>query len=322
MRKKLRFFTLVLVPSSHGKVRRLRIPRSLITLSVIGFILCFFILFYFVSEYTIIKERLAYFENLGKERLAYFENLEELTQVQEEKIASLAEKVDQFNETLNKLRATEDRLKIMAGAGAPDADSKKGGGEGGPDEYTSFEEWVPENIKTDSLQTIEAIENGFQILKNRAKLQERDFAQIEEVIQEQKLLFACTPNIFPIKGWISSGYGPRRNPFTHKREMHEAVDIVAPWGTPVKAACQGKVLYTGWKDFYGLVLRVTNDHGYSTLYAHLSKVLVKKGEWVEKGQIIGKIGSSGRSTGPHLHFEVWKEGKTIDPLTLMVDSVS
>jgi len=234
----------------------------------------------------------------------------------------LAGKVDQFNDTLDKLREMENRLKTMVGAGVENADIEEGMGEGGPDEYIPFENWIPEKIDNGSLQTIKTIENNFKLLRNEAMLREQNFIRIQEFIEEKKVLFASIPNIFPVKGWLSAGYGLRINPFTKKKEMHQAIDIAAPWGTSVKAACQGKVTYAEWKDYYGLVITVKNEYGYSTVYGHLSKILVKKGNWVEKGQIIGRLGSSGRSTGPHLHFEVWKRGKTIDPLKLMVEPLS
>ncbi len=132
-------------------------------------------------------------------------------------------------------------------------------------------------------------------------------------------MFASTPNIFPVQGWISSGYGSRVNPVTRKREIHQAVDIVAPWGTEVRASAQGKVLSAGWKSAYGLMIEMNDGHGYQTVYGHLSRIVVKEGQWVDKGEVIGRVGSTGHSTGPHLHFEVWSEGKTVDPLGLMVE---
>ncbi len=311
MGKKSKFFTLTIIPSSYGKARRIVIPRYLITTGIIGLVLCFFAFFYFISEYNILKEK-----------LTYFENLEELAQTQQEKIASLAGKIDQFNNTLAKLREMENRLKTMVGAGIEDADIEEDLGEGGPDEYIPFENWIPEKIDTDSLQTIKTIESNFKFLRNEAMLREQNFIQIQKFIEGKKVLFSSIPNIFPVKGWLSAGYGLRINPFTKKREMHQAIDIAAPWGTSVKAACQGKVTYAGWKDCYGLAITIKNGYNYSTVYGHLSKVLVEKGDQVEKGQIIGRLGSSGRSTGPHLHFEVWKGGKTINPLNLMVEPLS
>ncbi|RLE08848.1 hypothetical protein DRJ00_05640 [Candidatus Aerophobetes bacterium] len=83
--------------------------------------------------------------------------------------------------------------------------------------------------------------------------------------------------MFPVQGWITSRYGWRKDPFTGKREFHPAIDICAPWGTPVRAAAQGRVVYAGWKDAYGLMIRIRDGYGYYTVYGHLSKILVKRG---------------------------------------------
>ena len=309
MRKKSKFFTLLIIPNSCGKVRRIVIPRFLVTFVILAFGIFVFFLLYFIGEYKVTRER-----------LAYLKSLEELTQVQQRKIAFLVKRVEEFDKTLNKLKETEARLRNMAGiGGGEEGISEENSGRGGPEKYMFSDEPIKEKIIEDPLQAIQKIEGTFKVLEKEAVLRERNLDKIKRVIEKNKFVFASTPNIFPVKGWISSGYGWRINPFTHRKEMHEAIDIVAPWGTPVKASCQGKVVWAGWKQFYGLVVRIQNELGYTTIYAHLSKILVKKGDKVEKGQIIGRVGSSGRSTGPHLHFEVWKNGKTLNPLKLMVE---
>lgn len=306
MKKKARFFTLIVIPNSPGKVRRVTIPRFIVTASLVGLIIGFFALFYFINEYRMMKEK-----------LVYLDNLEKITQMQQKRILSLAEKMRQFNDTMERLKKMEARLRTLAGMGGSELGSQESLGEGGPDKYTPFEEQTLKEAS--SLSLIERIENNVNFLEDTAKVREKNFSKIQKLIETKKTLFASTPNIFPVQGWISSGYGPRINPFTHKRETHRAIDIVAPWGTPVKAACQGKVVYAGWKKFYGLVVKIQNSYGYSTVYGHLSKILVKRGQTVKKGQIIGRVGSSGQSTGPHLHFEVWYKGKTLNPLNLMVE---
>ncbi|MCD6257085.1 M23 family metallopeptidase [Candidatus Aerophobetes bacterium] len=308
MKKKAKFFTLIVIPDSHGKVHRLVIPRFVIIIIVIGLIIGSFTLSYFINEYRVMREK-----------LVYLNDLEKITKMQQKRILSLAEKVKQFNDTMEKLKKMEARLRALAGVGGGEISKQESLGEGGPEKYTLLVDPDLNGDKVSSLGLIKKIESNVSILEDTAKLQEKNLSKIQGIIQAKKDLFACTPNIFPVQGWISSGYGPRINPFTHKREMHRAIDIVAPWGTPVKAACQGRVSYAGWKKFYGLVVEIQNSYGYSTIYGHMSKILVKRGQVVKKGQVIGRVGSSGRSTGPHVHFEVWYKGKTLNPLNLMVE---
>jgi murein DD-endopeptidase MepM/ murein hydrolase activator NlpD len=193
-------------------------------------------------------------------------------------------------------------------------------GKGGPQDYSLLEEVM--QVGEEELlpiRLIERIEESAVFLENEIERRGRGFEEVEKIVRQRKDLFASTPNIFPVQGWISSDYGSRVNPVTRKREIHQAIDIVAPWGTEVRASAQGKVVSAGWKSAYGLMIRMNDGHGYQTVYGHLSRIVVKEGQWVDKGEVIGRVGSTGHSTGPHLHFEVWSEAKTVDPLGLMVE---
>ena len=118
---------------------------------------------------------------------------------------------------------------------------------------------------------------------------------------------------WPVHGRISSRYGNRYHPVFHRRMMHTGIDIAAGHGTPIRAALGGRITFAGWKGGYGNTVVVRHDNGYETLYGHCSKILVKRGQIVKKGQQIAKVGSTGISTGPHVHFEVKKSGKRMNP---------
>lgn len=118
----------------------------------------------------------------------------------------------------------------------------------------------------------------------------------------------------PHHGRITSSYGYRRNPFTGRgREMHSGIDLKGRTGDPVKATAKGKVTFAGWKGAYGYVVMVKHKNGYETRYAHLTRTRVKKGQAVEAGDIVGLLGSTGRSTGPHLHYEVLLNNRKLNP---------
>jgi len=309
MKKRKDFFTLMLIPHSEGRIRRIRTSKFVFSAIIAALIVGLAALALFINDYREMKRKVA--------RLYL---LEEITQEQKEKILSLNEKVKDFNQTMERLRALEEKLRTLAGIGGESTGVKEGMlGKGGPERYLPPEIPPPPEEFLSSNNIIGKIEKNFVFLEAQAKEREEGFGQIEKVIRKKRDLFACTPNIFPVQGWITSGYQWRRNPFTGKREFHQAIDISTPWGTPVRAAAKGKVIYAGWKDAYGLMIRIENGYGYYTVYGHLSHILVKRGAWVEKGQIIGRVGSTGRSTGPHLHFEVWHNGKPVNPLNLMVE---
>jgi len=120
--------------------------------------------------------------------------------------------------------------------------------------------------------------------------------------------------LWPVPGRISSGYGWRVHPIFGTREFHTGIDIAAPWGTPIEAAAPGTVLFTGWMRGYGMLVILDHGNGLSTTYSHLSSYGVHVGEYVDRGQVIARIGSTGWSTGPHLFFEVREDGQPVNPL--------
>jgi murein DD-endopeptidase MepM/ murein hydrolase activator NlpD len=116
-----------------------------------------------------------------------------------------------------------------------------------------------------------------------------------------------------VQAEISSGFGRRKDPFSEENKFHYGVDLAAESGTPVKAALAGRVLVSEYQEGYGNMVLLDHGNGFSTLYAHNQENNVQEGAWVAKGELISKVGSSGRSTGPHLHFEVRKNGQYLDP---------
>jgi murein DD-endopeptidase MepM/ murein hydrolase activator NlpD len=119
--------------------------------------------------------------------------------------------------------------------------------------------------------------------------------------------------LWPVRGYISSYYGYRRSPFTGGRSFHPGLDIAAPMGTPIKAAMAGRVSAVGYDNIYGNFVVITHQSGYRTLYGHMSVIRTRTGVYVNAGDLIGDVGSTGQSTGPHVHFTVYKNGATINP---------
>ncbi|MGH2399825.1 MAG: murein hydrolase activator EnvC family protein, partial [bacterium] len=119
--------------------------------------------------------------------------------------------------------------------------------------------------------------------------------------------------IWPARGVFTSPFGMRRHPIFRIRRMHTGQDIAAPYGTPVQAAAEGQVIYTGWFGGYGKIVVIDHGQGISSLYAHLSSILTRDGAHVRRAQTIGRVGSTGYSTGPHVHFEVRVNGRPINP---------
>ena len=113
---------------------------------------------------------------------------------------------------------------------------------------------------------------------------------------------------------ISSGFGLRFHPVLGRKRMHDGYDLAKPWGSPVYAARSGTILDAGWGEGYGMLITIRHPDGWTTRYGHLSKIMVRAGQRVQRGALIGKVGSTGLSTGPHLHFEVRRGGVPVNPL--------
>ena len=153
------------------------------------------------------------------------------------------------------------------------------------------------------------------------ELQAESFRITEIIRQRQRgthrggqLSLAGGTLLWPASGPITSGFGWRIHPIFHTRQLHTGIDIGAPWGAPVEAAADGTVIYAGWMTGYGNVVVLDLGSGLSSIYAHLSSYLVRVGEAVHRGQVIARVGSTGWSTGPHLHFEMRQDGQPYDPL--------
>lgn len=168
---------------------------------------------------------------------------------------------------------------------------------------------IPDDIKISDLAV------DLDHLSREIKLERISYEEIYNAIQHRSPQIKSTPSIRPVNtGYISDGFGYRRDPFSGERQFHYGVDISAPTGTPVYATADGVVRSTNFSGTYGKIIKIDHGYGYSTFYAHLSKMLVKPGDVVKRGQKIAEVGCTGRSTASHLHYEIRQFRINKDPL--------
>lgn len=229
-----------------------------------------------------------------REKMAYVDKLETELQTKEMEIARLNERAVEINENLLSIASLEAKI-----AGILKLDVEK------PDETSrgGF-----------AVQSIGAIEN----LDHAASLIDSHMEIIEEFYDESVKFedkANRTPTILPVNGPISSPFGYRRNPFGGwSSEFHNGIDIACNYGTPVQAVADGTVTFAGWDGYWGRRVQVSHGFGVITFYAHNSKLTVSVGDKVKKGDIVAYSGNSGRSTGSHLHYTAYVDGKLVDPL--------
>lgn len=160
----------------------------------------------------------------------------------------------------------------------------------------------------------------FERLRNLLTSLEGKLAAVRHSVAVRETLAAATPTIWPADGWVSSGYGYRNDPFTGDREFHSAIDISTRSGQPVRATANGLISIAGRNGHYGNMVEITHGFDLTTRYGHLSAFAVGVGDTVQRGDIIGYAGATGRATGYHVHYEVAVNGRTINPLRLLSDA--
>jgi murein DD-endopeptidase MepM/ murein hydrolase activator NlpD len=167
--------------------------------------------------------------------------------------------------------------------------------------------------------TLAAVKERLEWLAKQTAAQERILTELSQAAEQRSSRWASTPSIWPVKGWVTSGFGPRISPFTEKPAWHDGLDIGAPPNAPVQAPAQGRITSTGYDPKLGNIVRVDHGFGVETLYGHLAKALVKEGQRVNRGDVIALVGSSGLSTGPHLHYMVKVNGQALDPAKYILE---
>jgi len=281
-----RYSTIIFVPHSRAKSRKLNVSHRLIfsVISIVTSSLClstFFSVQYFTS--------LSQTHELSKLRN---ENKE---------LQSANEQFSKSVESLRgQLRTVEDKTRKLAIiAGITTLDETAQGGSGG--------------VRTDEI-TGNPYRDDVDKMTFRSHRLTSDLALLEQKFVAQAQMLSSTPTISPVRGVLTDGFGGRSDPFTGEPGQHNAVDISSAVGAAVRAPADGIVVKAEWANGYGNVIYISHGYGFSTRYGHLSGYAVRPGTHVKRGDVIGYVGSTGRSTGPHLHYEVRVNNNPVNPL--------
>ena len=160
---------------------------------------------------------------------------------------------------------------------------------------------------------IAGIDQKVDSLMAEASSREQSFTALLTFLKERKSLLAATPSLWPVTGWVTSEFGSRTSPFGNDREFHKAIDIATRYGRAIQAPADGVVAEVSYQQDVGQMVKIDHGYGVATYYGHLSKAIVRTGMTVKRGDVIGNVGNSGRSTGSHLHYAVMLKGVFINP---------
>ncbi|GFN35513.1 peptidoglycan DD-metalloendopeptidase family protein [Tepidimicrobium xylanilyticum] len=299
MGKKNSRISIMIIPHTE-KVRRLTVPSWVPKVFFIAIIT------------TIINVSLAFnkiytshmsLEEEYKEKISIINKLEEENKNKEVELSKLKsqnkklyEKTNEVEEKLAEIEKLQREVEKLVGIKSP----SRGGG-------------LDDNLSREITEPVAEL----QVLKEVLEDKEKELIAFIDDVEKQLQYLETVPSLWPAKGKLTSKFGNRKNPFGRGIQFHYGIDIANSTGTDIRAAGSGKIIFSGYKTGYGYTIIIDHGNGYKTYYGHNSKLLVNKGDKVEKGQVIAKMGSTGRSTGPHLHFEIHKSDKPIDPLTVL-----
>ena len=217
---------------------------------------------------------------------------------QRELIRSLSVDLENLRREMVVLAQNDAKVRLMAQMTKPDPAAPAG--LGGP-------------IEVDTAAELSDLQRHIDQIRRDIDLRRQSLEEIQGFFNDQNSLLAAKPKGWPTKGWVTSGFGRRISPFTGRRKFHHGLDIAARTGTPVVAAAHGVVSKVATLSDYGKVVVLDHGYGYQTYYAHNSKIFVKVGQRVHRGDKIAAVGNTGRSTGSHLHYEVRLNGVPVNP---------
>jgi len=292
--------------STRRGVKRMAVPRWVLLLSLTAFVL-----FLGVAGYSIAAR-----VNIEVDR-------QELAQLRKEnkllnrQYGQLSTQIDSVNTLLTLLGRHDVQLRVQANMEILPEDVRElgvGGSKEADPELLSLRK-----IRSARYKDVDEISKTVDALLRKTKQQSQSFAEIEEKLKSDKHLRDHTPSILPCNGWLCSGFGYRIDPFTKRPRMHNGIDISKAPGEPILATADGVVVHTGFNSGYGLTVKIDHGNEIETFYAHLSAIYVKPGQQVERGQVIGAMGATGRTTGTHLHYEVRIGGRPVNPINYIID---
>jgi len=240
-------------------------------------------------------------------------SLERENQILADEIQRLRTRLVDLHDTLNRYTEREQELRLLAGL-APLDSGVQAAGIGGPPGAWSERDSLNAAGGANGAQAL-AVRADMDQLIRRANILVRSVNEAYDSLSSHRERMAATPSIMPTKGWLTSAFAAERvHPILHLARPHEGVDVSAPMGAEIEAPAAGVVTEVAWEDGYGNILVIDHGYGLVTKYAHCSRILVGRGARVKRGQRIALVGSTGLATGPHLHYEVWVNGKAVDPL--------
>lgn len=295
-------YTVLVLSDAASAPKKLHISKGVVkTLASVSAVVLIGFSF-FVYEYVNLNVRMLELKQLRREAGA--QNV-------------MAEKIRRLEGEISKIRALDQRVRVAMGLDKGDTRAAVLAQGGGDAETRNA---LRDAVAQGTGRVLDRATGDLTTLAQEIAFREQSLRELQTQLDKKTAVLAATPTILPIKGLVTAAYGYRKSPFTGKREFHEGMDIAAPIGTPVVATADGIVRFAGPAATYGNVVFLDHGHGFATAYAHNSTIRVRARQRVSRGEIIAYVGNTGRTTGPHVHYEVHLEGVASNPMKYAVDN--
>ncbi|HTP04939.1 MAG TPA: M23 family metallopeptidase [Nitrospirota bacterium] len=293
------YYTFMFLPGPNERVRTLSISKPALKTALLSIIVLTFLSLYLFYEYNDVKDKVWELQSTR----------EELMQ-QKAQVQGFALNLLDYKRQMFLLRDLDTKLRRAVSLGPRDR-ARQVIGIGGPDELGLQNLAHMGEKKQD--EALKEMHHELSELKGAASRQEASLQMLIEYFEDKRSLYASTPLVWPVRGWVTSPFGYRTSPFSGIPAFHEGLDIAAQTGTPVVAPADGVVLKAGFSPGYGNMVEISHGYGIKTVFGHNSRLNVKVGQKVKRGDVISYVGDTGSSTGPHLHYEVRLNGLPVNP---------
>ncbi len=295
---------IIFLPGGSNKVRKINTPIKLIFLLASLIPVIALGIGWLIIDYKKIKTQIPELNYLRKEN-----------RTQKTRLITMIKNINQINQRMGKFQEFERKLRVITNL-EPSGEHNQYLNLGGSNILSLKSDYQLQEVNKGLIhQMHKSLEN----LETEIEMTSISQTELSNFLKEQESILVRTPAINPTDGWFSSGFGYRTSPFTNQREFHKGLDIGNRVGTPVIAPADGLVVFVGREGSLGKMIAINHRHDLMTRYGHLHKFLVKKGQHVKRGQIIAEIGTTGRSTGPHLHYEVHLNGVPVNPFSYILN---
>ncbi len=304
-----RFYTILIIPENSSKARQIHIPIWLLRAAMVVLPVLILIAFTLFLDYRFVANQVYENRELQSENRRLRQNVQ-LYQNRMEALESSLDRIENFSARLKMITNLMDQDQLSQHIELPPPNAAAN---------LSFAAKPVENATEQSLPKKE--DQNFERLSLKSLTLEQNLHDLYELLSDQKSFLNALPTKKPAEGYFTNGFGVRLSPLGDGVEkMHEGVDVANVMGTPIRSPALATVSYAGRKSGYGQIVILDHGYGLETWYGHTSKVLVKPGQKVKRGQTIALMGNSGQSTGSHLHYEVRVQGIPVDPLAYILEN--